>query len=1152
MKKLIQGSLQQGVLLNIIFVGLIIFSALFAVPNIPVEQYPNFNLGKVLISTSFPGATPEEVERLVTQEIEDSLRGMKDIEFVKSVSMPDQSSITVKFIDDTDYKALYNELRFRVMGIQNLLPTRNGEPLTPSFNEVDVDEFVPIVQVNLVSKDAEKPVDERTLLLLAKDLRLRLEMLQEVKKVVMVGDSPEQYIVSIDPAKLEKHRLTIQEVATAMRSAGQAPPSGALTTTVGERLIRIDNRFRSKQDLLDVAIKKFGNGNVLYLSDLIDDKETKIERIPGGIINTINGLETAACKVLKKPTANVLEAKESVIATVDQFLIDNSAYGVKAVYSLDLTDRLKDSLNVLASSLTLSVIFVMLLLFLFLGKRNKTLTFVGLALALAATVLVSLFENFWVELGAIGVFGLFVVITCRTAILTISGIVFSFLGSLLVFYLTGQSVNEMTLLGFVLVSGIVVDDAVVVVENIQRHREMGKNLKRAVIDGTVEVALPVFSATLTTMAAFLPLLMMTGAVGQFFALVPIAVCVALAISLIECLFFLPLHVVDLEKMLGQEEADREEEAHTVEDFINRPGMIGKLSKLYDSIVRFALAHPFVSIASTAVMFAFAIFIVIMPTLGMKPILKTKFFPDNTTVMQIYVKMPDGSSVQQTDAKVREISRYLINKGPGYINNVTGQAGMSVDLNYEPDFNSQYGFILTALPIKANQEFASEKLFIRDMREELSEVFEKDGVSIDVTAAKDGPPTGLPINIRVSGLEDKEIMRAVDDLLAWLNEESQEGQSLDGVIDTKHDRQLRSTILSFETKRRELANLELNEAQVQQFVADSLDGAYIADFRRLDDEIPVKLRYSRDFVQDPVDLLNIPIVDDAQGKRVLFGDVGKLEVNNVPASLNRWNFQRIVTITGNLREDALIDATTTMTRIQKWWKENRENYAGVVIAFGGESESTQKSYESLMFAFLLAVVLIYAILATQFQSYLQPVLIMSNIIFSFTGVILVMAAFGWAASSLPEGTVHPERAFLTMNGFMAIVGLTGLVINDAIVLVNFMNKRVQDGLPLREAVLMAGHQRMRPIMMTTLTTIAGLLPMAIGIPDFSIAWSPFATAFIAGLTVSTTMTLVIIPVLFELLERIRRVKSWKAVFMKLYRKVFKRNVGRTTSLEEGGV
>lgn len=1124
MKSLIQKSLSQGVLLNIIFVGLIIFSALFAVPSIPVEQYPNFSLGKVLISTSFPGATPQEVERLVTQEIEDSLRGMNDIEFVKSNSMPDKSSITVKFVDDTDYKALYNELRFRVMGIQNLLPVRNGEPLTPHFAEVDVDEFVPVVQVNLVSKNIDKPVDQRTLLLLAKDLRLRLENLNDVKKVLMIGDSAEQYVVSLDPAKLEKHRLTIQEVTAAMRTAGQAPPSGALDTTVGERLIRIDNRFRSKQDLSDVAIKKFGNGNILYLADLIDDSETKLERIPGGIINTVNGLDTVACKVLKAPSANVLELKDVVIDEVDLFLEQNSKYDVEAVYSLDTTGRLKDSLGVLGSSLTLSVILVMLLLFLFLGKRTKKLTFIGLALSLASILTVMLVETYVIEMTAIAVFGIFVMVTCRPAILTISGIVFSFLGSLLVFYLTGQSINEMTLLGFVLVSGIVVDDAVVVIENIQRHRETGKALNRAVIDGTVEVAMPVFSATLTTMAAFLPLLMMTGAVGQFFALVPIAVCLALAISLIECLVFLPLHVVDLEKVLGKEEGHGEGESHSIDDFIKRPGMMGFISRVYDRVLRWALAHPFLSIGSTAVMFAFAVFIVAMPFMGFKPILKTKFFPDNTTVMQVYLRMPDGTSVQETNKKVKEISRYLVKKGSGYVNNITAQAGMSVDLSYEPVFNSQYGFLLVSLPVKADQEFFSEKLFIRDMRLELEEVFEKDGVGIDVTAAKDGPPTGLPINVRISGLEDREIMRVVNDMMAYVAAESQEGKSLEGVIDFKHDRELKSTILSFDTNRRELANQDLNEAQVQQFVADGLDGAYIADYRRVDDEVPVKLRFSRKVIKEPIDLLNVPIIDQADGKRVLFADVGSLDVETVPASLIRWNFQRIVTVSGGLLEDAKIDSNVAMKSIKTWWEENRGKYSSVVMSFGGEAESTGKSYESLQFAFLLAVVLIYAILASQFQSYIQPILIMSNIIFSFTGVIVVMAAFGLAASSLPEGMVHPERAYFTMNAFMAIVGLTGLVINDAIVLVNFMNKRIQDGLPLKDALLMAGHQRMRPIMMTTLTTIAGLLPMAIGVPDFSIAWSPFATAFIAGLSVSTMMTLIIIPVLFEILEKIRKPRS----------------------------
>ena len=344
------------------------------------------------------------------------------------------------------------------------------------------------------------------------------------------------------------------------------------------------------------------------------------------------------------------------------------------------------------------------------------------------------------------------------------------------------------------------------------------------------------------------------------------------------------------------------------------------------------------------------------------------------------------------------------------------------------------------------------------------------------------------------------------------------KKLHGLIDLKHDRNLQNTIISFKTNRRELANYDLQESRIQQFVANSLDGAYIADFRRLDDEIPLKLRFSRSTIEDPVDLLNIPLINRADGKKVFFGDVGSIDIKTVPASLIRWDYQRIVTVTGNLSEDTKLGALNITSDVTKWWDKNKHRYPGVVISFGGESESTGKSYRSLITAFFLALILIYAILAAQFSSYTQPILIMSNVVFSFTGVIIAMALFGLGAEMLPEGTIRPERSYLTVNGFMAVVGLTGLVINDAIVLINFMNKRLKDGFPLKEALLIAGHQRMRPIIMTTLTTIAGLLPMAIGIPNFSMAWSPFATAFIAGLSVSTVMTLLVLPVLFGILEK----------------------------------
>jgi multidrug efflux pump subunit AcrB len=1132
MKNLLRFSLKQGVLLNVIFVGLIGFSAFVALPNLPVEQFPNFSFGEVLIRTSFPGATAEEVERLVTQEVEESLRGMKLIDYVKSTSRPDLSIVSVKFVDDTDYKSLYNELRFRVMGIQNRLPVRNGDPLTPNFTEVDVDEWLPVMQVNLVSANPQKPIPKRTLLLLAKDLRLRLEQLQQVKKVLLLGDSPEQYILSVDPAKLEQHRLTLTDVTKAMRSAGQAPPAGSLNTTSGERLIRIDNRYRTKQDILDVPIRKDGNGNIIYVEDLVDHSETGSEYFSGGFINTVNGLDMAGCKILKLSSGNSLKIKEDIIKAVDEFLEANASFPLKAIYTLDSTNTIKDGLGVLASSLLLSAVFVMTLLFLFLANRGKTLTMTAVILAAVAAIIVTVSDVRLVQAGALLTLSAFIMLTCRDAVLTVSGIIFSFLGSLLVFYLCGQSINELTLLGFVLVSGIVVDDAIVVIENIKRHRELGKSLHNAVVDGTSEVFWPVISATLTTMAAFLPLLLMTGAVGDFFSLVPIAVCVALCISLIECLFILPLHVIDLEKILGPEKRSHSKNSNDLDDYLKQKGLLGFISRLYHKMLNWTLTHPISSIGLAVFMFALAIFILAMPFIGFKPVLKLVFFPDNTAIIRVAVDTPNGTSLEDTDKLVRQISKDLAQKGKGYVLNVSAQAGMQVGADMKPLLGSQYGFMQVQLPLKKDRLFPDAKKFIQQIRKELEEKYEKNGTELVIEAAKDGPPVGLPLNIRISGLQDENIMTAVNDIMAYIHTESQQEKTLHGIIDLKHDRNLQNTIVSFKTDRRKLAHYDLQENAVQQFVANSLDGAYIADFRRVDDEIPLKLRFSRATVKDPVDIMNIPLINRADGKKVFFSDVGNIAIKTVPASLIRWDFQRIVTITGNLSEDTKLGALNITSNISEWWDNNKHNYPGVIVSFGGESESTGKSYRSLITAFFLALILIYAILAAQFQSYTQPILIMSNVIFSFTGVIIAMALFGIGAEMLPEGTIRPERSYFTVNGFMAVVGLTGLVINDAIVLINFMNKRVEDGLPLKEALLIAGHQRMRPIIMTTLTTIAGLLPMAIGIPDFSMAWSPFATAFIAGLSVSTVMTLLVLPVLFGILEKLTGGK----------RKFMKKNIG----------
>lgn len=1127
MRSLISGALRQNVFINVVFVALAVVAAVIAVPSLPVDRYPNINFGEVEITTSFPGAAPEEVEVEVTQTVEDAIRDMENLEYVRSTSLAGMSMIRLKFIDDTDYNGLYDELRLRVLGVQNNLPVVDGEPLQPTFNLVTVDEWLPVIQANLVSADPAAPLSRRALTLLGKELRTRIEEQPGVKKVVMLGDSPQWFDLVIDPKGLERHGVTLTQVAAALRGTGMSLPAGAIDTAGGERLVRVDSRYRSRDDLLAVVVRLDGDGTPVTVGQLIDPLASGERVADGSVKIAINGQETVAVKVLKLSSASAPTVKAGVEEAVAEFREAHQDSGVSVVFSEDNTLAIADGMGVLADSLILSVILVMVLLFTFLGNRSGRLTTIVTALGLAAVLTVVNVDDSWLRALVIGSLGILILLTCRAAVLTVSGIAFSFLGALLCFWILGYSLNEITLMGFVLVSGIIVDDAIVVLENIQRHREDGKPIVEAAIDGTAEVFWPVVSATLTTMAAFLPMLLMTGAIGEFFALVPIAVAVALGISLIEALIILPLHAVEIEQGLGPDPTLKTRTEHEAEP---ARGPIAVAERIYGPLLRWNLRHPFIAMGAVSLLFLGALAVVaqaiIGPLYGMKPILKLQFFPDDMTKLMLRVDMPMGTALERTDALMREMAEHLVARGPGQVRNVTSLAGLSMNSAYLPEFSNQKGMAFIEVPTRDERDFDSQNLYLQDMRQDLEATFETGGVALELQPMQGGPPTGAAVNVRVTGVSEPMVLALATDLEAWMRSQAVPDGRLDGVIDLATDRSGINTVWSFVPDRRRTAELGLTDVDVQAFIAGAVEGAYVGEFRRSDGDIPVRVRLPEAVAEDLGQLLSIPLADDPSGRVVRFPDLGHLQASTEPSSLVRRDFQRTVTIVGNIAEDSSLGAASVVPIIREWYQANAAGYPGAAIAFGGEAESTGKSYASLGMAFILAVILIYAILAGQFRSYLQPLLIMSNIVFSFTGVVLAMAAFGIAASTLGEQVVAPERAWFTVNSFIAIIGLTGLVINDAIVLIDFINRRRAEGLPVERALIVAGHQRMRPIILTTLTTIAGLLPMAAGIPDFSITWGPFATSFIAGLALSTVMTLLVVPVLYLQLERtVAAVRDW---------------------------
>ena len=1076
MRSLILFGLRQHVLMNLLFIGLILTSAV-GLRDIPIDRFPNLPFGEVHVLVRYPGATAGEVERLVTQKFEYSLRGMDQLEYVRTTSTPGQSELFLKFDDDTDYDYLFDQARFRLLAVQNQMPVVNGKPLSIRMEKMEADAWLPVLQMSLIASNTARPIADRQLLLLAKDLRDRLETVPGVKRISLDGSRPEQFIVELDQKQLERNRVTYSDVVLALTNAGVSPPAGTIDTSEGERLFRVDARYRTRDDVMSVLVRRDGDGSLVTVGDLCHQAQSGEQAIEQGLIITTNGHRALMCKVLKEARASTIKVKAQVQVVADAFLAEHRESGLELIYSADSAVRIGDFIGVLTGNLIGGMILVTVALLLFL--------------------------------------------TWRTALLTLSGVVFAVMVAFLYFWLTGNSLNELTVVGLVLVSGMLVGDAVVVVDNIQRHLEEGKNITDAVVDGTAEVFWGVVNAALTTVASFLPLLMMTGIVGDFFSLLPIAVTVALLGSLFECMLMLPLHAVTLDRLLGPEKIIASRLSGS-DSYLRRPGIVGYLARVYDRMLRWNLRHPFQVIIYVSLMFIATMGVLIQsryaPEWGQRPILKLAFFPSDASILNVAVRMPPQTTQEQTSAVLIAIEKALVDMGPGKIANANGLAGMLMDSYYKPVWGHQYGFIFIELP-SLDKRLADSSEILTEVRKSLEATFERDGVSLEINQQSDGPPVGLPVTIRVSGRNTLSVEALARDLKQELLDLASKPR-LQGLIDLNDDASRSIQQISFTPQWTALSQHNLSQKQVMDFIAGAVDGAYVGEFRLSDDDIPLRVRLDRRLLDDPSGFLHVPIINEANGRQVHVGDIVNIKAELAPASLVRRDFQRTVTITGNFTENTPLSPSHVNDVASAWVKEHAGKYPGASIAFGGESESTNKSYASLMQALLLAIFIIYLLLATQFRSYTQPILILSNVIFAFIGVFLALGILGIGLMALPEGLLRPERGVFTVQSFIAIVGLTGVVVNDAIVLIDFINRRRSEGLSLHQALVTAGHQRMHAILLTSITTIAGLLTMAIGIPEFSIAWSPLATCFIAGLTMSTIMTLLVVPVMYLLLERLK--------------------------------
>jgi HAE1 family hydrophobic/amphiphilic exporter-1 len=482
----------------------------------------------------------------------------------------------------------------------------------------------------------------------------------------------------------------------------------------------------------------------------------------------------------------------------------------------------------------------------------------------------------------------------------------------------------------------------------------------------------------------------------------------------------------------------------------------------------------------------------------------------------------GTPIEKTDAVVRDISRFIMSFGPGQAESTSGSAGFYEDQDYTRHSGNHYGQIVVTLPEKRLQQFPDNPendpmRYLEDVRRRIQEYSaRKFGAGAQATVVKvfeeaDGPPTGKAVNIRVTAPSLERALAAGDALLAYMRA----APALSALIDLGDDRPAFYETIRFRAKAEAALVYGLSAAEVTALVGGVLYGQYAGDYRSRDDEVDLLVRVARaadaggrggSGISDPLEVLDVPAIEDAAAP-VLLRDVVEAVTVQEPSVRSRYKGKPTLTITADIRSGAKLSASRVQHLVAEHFAGLRESFPDVSLSYGGEFESTGKSYTSLVFAFFIAVIAIYLVLSSQFNDYFQPLIIISAVPFALIGVVVGLVVTGTT---------------FTIGSFMAIVGLAGVAVNDAILLIDFINARRRSGMPMREAVVAACAARMRPVLVTTVTTVLGLLPMAIGIPSKSISWSPMAVAFAAGMVSATALTLLVTPANYELFEKIKQV------------------------------
>ncbi|MCP4649704.1 MAG: efflux RND transporter permease subunit [PVC group bacterium] len=1066
-------SVKHSLFINLVSILILIIGAV-CMFTLNREAFPVIEFDEAAVQTVYPGASAEDVEKLVTTPLEKELREVDEIKEILSVSREGVSVIGLTMDSDAeDIQKIIDNIQKAVDRVRTLPEAIEDRPLVIEINS----KIFPVINIGLGGEIDEFKLQEQ-----ADVLKDRLEDIDGVAKIARWGYRDQEFWVEPDMQKMSKMHVAIEEIMASLRSRNVTVPGGKLKTPTEEFAVKTTGEFTTKEEIENVIIRSNDLGNWLKVKDVATVRHTFEEE---QVILKNLGSKAITLLVYKKEKGDAIDVVNNVYATLEEFKQGVPAGMTVSTFD-DFSYYIKRRLNVLRSNGVVAFIFVVLILFAFLHARPAIFTALGIPICMCVT------------LGAM--------------------------------FCMGLTINLMTMFGMIIVLGMIVDDGIIISENVYRYVEEGMPPREAAIKGTSEVIAPVTATIVTTIAAFFPLMSMYGIVGKFLKYIPMMVIIALVGSALEAFVILPSHLADFLRPIKKDNGEKTKNKQDIKTILiftvvssiaaafmtsftnSNPyavlalilgvGIVSALIKKYP-VLEFMVKHyqkwlegalrfRYAVVAFTVVAFigCMAIIIFVLP--------KTMFSGKGVEEFLVRAEAPVGTPLERTNELMQPVEDLVGKVSDNYIQSYVTTVGEIKAGRGMGDPNAQSGSNVAQIHVyltPMQQRDKGPKEIIADLRPELKKIqgFEK----LYFYELKEGPPVGRDIEFNIRGDE----YSVLQDLSIQIKEYMASFNGLSDISDsyTLGDRELRIVV-----DREKATQAYLTVGQIASSVRNAFEGGIATTIKKTkaEEEINVRVRLPLEQRKTRA-VFDELLIQNQRGNLVPLKNIANIEMTQGLRAITHLDGKRYIQVAAGM-DKKKVRSDDFIAQVFKKFENISAGRSGYTIRLGGEEKENQQAFASLMTAMMIAVLAIFMILATLFNSMVQPFIVLLTIPFAMIGVVIALLLHGEPISLL---------------SFIGIVGLSGVVVNDSIVLVDFINKLRQKGVSRKNSIVQSGVLRFRPVMLTTLTTVAGLSTVAYGIGGFDPFLQPMALAIAWGLAFATGLTLVVMPCFYAIIDDI---------------------------------